>query len=373
MALALAALPATPATPDDALGEYQALEESKAMAVSFSDEPITFNAGGQASDLAAMSAALGDCERARLHGGSEQPCEIFRLNEATASTAADIKAGTDDPHPLFMWRYESGATRVYLVGSIHVLKGALHPLPEQIETAFAEADHVAVEVDIENADPETIGRAFAKFALLPDGSRIEDSLNEAQRDQLRDELRKLGIELADVSPLKPLILATQLTVARLAAFGYLPSYGIEAHFLSRLEERTVYELETIEQQLGLLAGAPMEDQVEMLLETLDDMAGIEPMMAEMTRAWFLGDDDLLLHLFEQYTAGSDANRTLLEALVYQRNLTLAAGIKALLDKPGTWFVLVGAGHMPGPRGIVALLEAEGLKGHRVMSAKIEQP
>ena len=373
LATVLAACHAHPATLDDALREFPALEESKAMAVSVSAAPVAVNAGGQASDLAAMSAALGGCERVRLQRGSDRPCEIFRLNEATASTAADIKAGTDAPHPLFMWRYQSGATRVHLVGSIHVLKGALHPLPEQIETAFAEADHVAVEVDIVNADAEAIARAFAKFALLPDGTGIEESLNDAQREQLLDELRKLGIGLADVSSLKPLFFATQLTMARLAAFGYLPNYGIEFHFLSRLEARSVYELETVEQQLALLAGVPMEDQVEMLVDTLDDMAEVEPMMAEMTRAWFLGDDDQLLRLFERYTAGSEANRTMLEALVYQRNLTLAASIKQLLDKPGVWFVLVGAGHMPGPRGIVALLEAQGVKGQRVMSTNIEQP
>ena len=153
----------------------------------------------------------------------------------------------------------------------------------------------------------------------------------------------------------------------MATFGYLPNYGLEAHFLSRLGDRTLHELETIEQQLGLLASPSMEDQVEMLANTVDDMAEIEPMVARMVRAWFLGDDDDLLRLFEQFTAGSDADQRLLEALIYERNVTLAAGIKDLLAKPGTWFVIVGAGHLPGPRGIVALLEAQGIQGHRVMS------
>ena len=175
------------------------------------------------------------------------------------------------------------------------------------------------------------------------------------------------MDIEAVAQLKPLFLASQLSVARLATFGYLPNYGLEAHFLSRLGDRTLHELETIEQQFALLASPSMEDQVEMLANTLDDMAELEPTVAQMVRAWFLGDDGELLRLFEQYTAGSDADRRLLESLIYERNVTMAAGIKDILAKPGTWFVIVGAGHLPGPRGIVSLLEAQGIQGRRVMS------
>ena len=340
------------------------------MAVSFSDEPMAFSAGGQASDVNATMSALGACERARLSLGSDRPCEIIRLNDAVASSSVDIKAGAEARHPLFMWRYENGSTRLYLVGSIHVLKAALYPIPKRIETAFRHADHVVVEVDVMNVDPAELARTFAKFALLADGAEIEETLSPAQRDLLSNELRLLGIGIEAVAQVKPLFLATQLSVARLATFGYLPNYGLEAHFLSQLGNRTLHELETIEQQLALLASPSMEDQVEMLANTLEDMAEIEPTVAKMVRAWFIGDDGELLRLFEQYTAGSDADRRLLESLIYERNVTLAASIKDILANPGTWFVIVGAGHLPGPRGIVALLEAEGIRGHRVMSERV---
>ena len=373
LALAIVAFHASPATLEDALRGYPALEESKALAVSFSDEPMAFSTGGQASDMNAAMSALGACERARQSFGLDRPCEIVRLNDALALSSVDIKAGAEAPHPLFMWRYENGPTRVHLVGSIHVLKAALHPIPQRMETAFRHAEHVVVEVDVINADPAAIAKTFAKFALLADGARVEESLTPSQRDHLSEELRRLGIGTDAVAQIKPLFLASQLSVARLATFGYLPNYGLEAHFVSQLGNRTLHELETIEQQLALLASPSMEDQVEMLVNTLDEMAEIEPTVAQMVRAWFLGDDDELLRLFEQYTARSDADGRLLESLVYARNVTLAAGIKDILSKPGSWFVIVGAGHLPGPRGIVALLEAQGIKGHRVMSKSVTPP
>lgn len=366
LACLIAASAATSATLDDALREYPALEGSKAMAVSFSDDPAAFNAAGHATHAAAVKAALDGCEEARQEAGSERPCEIFRLNDAKASSSLEIKAGSEAPHPLFMWRYRDGESRLDLVGSVHVLKAGLHPLPQPIETAFTEADHIVVEADVVNVEPAAVMQAFAKFALLPRGTRIQDSLDDAQLARLQGVLRQLGIDIAQVERLKPMFLATQITVARLAEFGYLPNYGLEAHFLLRRDNRVIHELESVEQQFALLGGVSMPDQVEMLVNTVDDMAEIEPLMAQLVRSWYLGDDDEMLRLFEQYTVGA-ADRALLESLIYERNVTMAAGIKDLLGKPGNWLVLVGAGHLPGPRGIVALLEAQGVKGRRIMS------
>ncbi len=365
-AILVAASAATPATLDDAVGEYPALEGSKAMAVSFSDDPVAFNAGGHDTAAAAVKAALDGCEDARQETGAERPCEISRLNDAKAFSSVEIKAGSEATHPLFMWRYQDGESRLDLVGTVHALKAGLYPLPQSIETAFIEADHIVVEADIVNVEPATAMQAFAKFALLPRGTRIQESLDDAQLDRLRGVLRQFGIDIAQVERLKPIFLATQITAARLAEFGYLPNYGVEAHFLLRRGDQVIHELESVEQQFALLGGVSMPDQVELLVDTVDDMAGIEPLIAQLVRSWLLGDDDEMLRLFEQYTVGA-ADRALLEALIYERNVTMAAGIKDLLGKPGNWLVLVGAGHLPGSRGIVALLEAQGAKGRRIMS------
>ena len=369
-----AASQAGAATLDEALREYPQLEGSKAMAVSFSDDPVAFNTGGHAATAAAVRAALEGCDSTRREKGSERPCEIFRLNDATASSSVDVKAGSEAAHPLFMWRYQDGASRVDLVGSVHLMKEALHPLPQPIETAFAQADHIVVEADVVNVDPASVMQAFAKFALLPRGTTVEESLDAAQLDLLKGVLQQLGTDIAQIARIKPLFIASQITVARLAEFGYLPNYGLEAHFLLRGGDRAVHELESVEQQFSLLGGVSIPDQVELLVDTLDDVAAIEPMIAQLVRSWFLGDDDEMLRLFEEYTVGT-ADRALMETLIYDRNVTLAAGIKDLLGKPGNWFVLVGAGHLPGPRGIVALLEAQGAEGHRVMSDETlqEQP
>ena len=232
------------------------------MAVSFSDEPMAFNTGGQASDVTAAIAALGACERARLTFGSDRPCEIHRLNDSLASGSADIKAGVEAPHPLFMWRYENGSTRLYLVGSIHVLKAALLPLPKRIEAAFSQADHVVVEADVMNADAAAIAQTFRKYALPP---RRHSNRGKLERGTTRSPERRIATTRywsCRCRTVQTHLSCLAAQRGRLTTFGYLPNYGIEAHFLSRLGDRTLHELETVEQQLALLASPPMADQVE---------------------------------------------------------------------------------------------------------------
>jgi hypothetical protein len=57
-----------------------------------------------------------------------------------------------------------------------------------------------------------------------------------------------------------------------------------------------------------------------------------------------------------------ALRPVYEKLFYERNARMAEALEGMLAQPRTWFVVVGAGHVVGPEGLVALLEKQ---GHRV--------
>ncbi|MBK8271550.1 MAG: TraB/GumN family protein [Sphingomonadales bacterium] len=56
---------------------------------------------------------------------------------------------------------------------------------------------------------------------------------------------------------------------------------------------------------------------------------------------------------------------LAQSLLYNRNANWTAWVEKRLQKPGTVFVAVGAGHLAGPDSVVALLTKEKLKVERV--------
>jgi len=54
-----------------------------------------------------------------------------------------------------------------------------------------------------------------------------------------------------------------------------------------------------------------------------------------------------------------------DTLFKRRNAKWAEWLARRLERPGTIFVAVGAGHLAGPDSVQAMLEAKGLKPKRV--------
>lgn len=345
--------------------DYASLPAHKAMAVAPDDPSVKGISSGESSDQDASIAALKSCVALRPSPGA---CELTLLNEDHVTTGKQIRDRVPrSAHPLFLWQFESGASKVYLAGSIHVMKPSLFPLPTQFDQAFARAGRLAVEVDTERLSPQALQESLRRYALLPDGQTIGTVLRPATLAQLTTYLGAQSVALSNVATLKPAMLATQLAVARLSALGYLPEFGLERHFIGALGNRAIVQLETLDDQLAVLTSPTLQVQDEMLAETLDQMDGIEPVIAAMIVAWLAGDDREFRRLFDLQSGTSPEIQAFMRRLLEDRNVGMADKVAGYLQTPGITFVLVGAAHLTGPEGVVALLEARGLKGRRINS------
>lgn len=352
--------PQTPTTED-----YESLPAPKAMAVS-ADTPAVFAiASGRVHDLAASTAALNGCEAKRPAGSAR--CEIVRLNDERIASGASLLARLPkDPHPLYLWKYQSPAATVFLAGSIHLLKPSLYPLPAQYRHAWERSDHLVLEVNTDAYSAQQIQAKTLQVARLPEGQSLRKVLGEDLYDRLIVSLGHYGLDGAAIDGLKPAMLMNQLVVARLLTLGYLPEWGVEEQFLLDVEQRDVLELETLDSQLELLFDQPLEVQVQLLADTLDQEMDIAPLLEGMLVAWLSGNDAELEQLFELQSGTSELTHSFNEALLDRRNQQMASGIRALLEQGhGTYFVLVGAAHHLGKDGIPALLDASGMEGRRM--------
>jgi len=345
---------------------YVALPAHKAVATSVDDASVIGVTSGHGAELTASLTALQNCEGARTERSGI--CEITRLDESAIATASDIRARVPrTPHPLFLWRFEAHDSVVYLAGSVHVMKASLFPLPAQFDAAFARANRIAVEVNTDNLDPEVMRQKFVDYALLPAGQSLGTVLKPTTLAAVSAHLQAQSTTLATVATLKPVMLSTQLAVARLSALGYLPQFGLEQHFMSAAGARPILELETIDQQLAVLTSPPLPVQDEMLAETVEQMGTIEPIISSMIVAWLAGDEREFRRLFDLESGDAPEVQAFMRRLLEDRNVGMVEKIVGYLQTPGTTFVLVGAAHLTGPEGIVALLEARGLKGRRINS------
>jgi uncharacterized protein len=264
--------------------------------------------------------------------------------------------------PLFMWEIQSETATVTLVGSIHVGKPDFFPLETPFEEAFAGADALAVEVDM--GDPAAVQKAgmlIMSQGMLPGETTLKDRLSPELMARLKAFAAERDVPLAMYQKFKPGIVAMILVVEEYRRQGFDPELGIDKHFLDQAREssKPIRELETVEAQLDLFL--EIDDSLDDVLfgEFLDQMKDLAAEAAKMVAFWKNGDaEGLDRYLVEQM--GDDPSMIeFYRKLLDDRNVKMAETIDTWLHEDQDIYVVVGAGHFAGERGILELLADKG--------------
>lgn len=258
-----------------------------------------------------------------------------------------------------VWQVRSEHAQVILLGSIHMAFPEIYPLREDLETAFAAADVLAVEVDISGENAQAIQQLLKQRGLLPEGETLQQQLSTQSWEALQQYLRSRALPLEAFERMRPGLVVTLLSSMRMTEMGMRADQGIDLHFLDLARgEKTVVELETAEQQMELLLEFPQPDLL--LAQTLVQLDQIDLYMGPIYDAWRAGDAQQLSRLLlEDERQRHPEFSTVFEALFDRRNRAMALQIQDFLQGSGHYFVVVGAGHLVGSEGIVALLERQG--------------
>ncbi len=258
----------------------------------------------------------------------------------------------------FFWRATSAQATVYLMGSIHFADKSFYPLRPEIEAAFKRSETLVVELDINKIDNAMYDRLLSQRGIYKGDFTIKDALSEQTWLQLRQHLRYLKVPYDSVKNYKPGVLVLTLSSIQAIRMGLDPELGIDAYFLSKAGHKKIIELETLEQQLNLFLDIPDGDLL--LKESLYSLGDAEIEMAEMIRYWKTGDEKKMNKLlFEDALNDYPAFAEIYDSLFYDRNSRMTAKIETMLKQPGTYFVVVGSGHLLGEKGIVNALKEKG--------------
>ena len=274
------------------------------------------------------------------------------LLAAPALSAQDARPDDRRP-PLFL--LEDADSRVYLLGSVHLLPDGALPLPPAVEAAYADAEVVAFEADLDSLG----ALAMAVMQAATDEETIADVLDDDQRARVAAYAAALGLPAAAFDPFEPWMASVTLSMVALQRAGF-SGEGVDAHLNARAgadaKERVAFEGAL--SQVALLDDLPTADQI-LLLES--GLAGgpdsTAATMREMVALWSAGEDEALAALMTRSMEGSE---TLHDAMLTRRNAAWVPQIEALLAREGTdALVVVGAGHLVGAGSVVELLQAAG--------------
>lgn len=265
--------------------------------------------------------------------------------------------------PLF--KVTGGPGTLYLFGTFHALpQNTAEWLTPALRLALDKADKVVFEIDPATmAGPQAQVIAFEK-GLVSDGVTLDRVLPPDLYESVVKAAAGHGMPASGFRQLKPWLAALTLTQMQMAKQGYDQSQGAEMRLYALIDRNKtqVTGLETIEKQIGFFADMPVDQQIDLVRESLSEADGSAKELARMKQAWLSGDDAMLgVTLNDKLKAYPD----LYEVLMRQRNQAWLAELRQLLSKRGTALVAVGTAHLIGEDSIVALLSQGGFKVERV--------
>jgi len=262
----------------------------------------------------------------------------------------------------FLWEVKSDTSTAYVLGSIHYLKESMYPLPSQIENAFSGSDTLVVEVDISGNDAAKMQELMLLNSLYTDGTTLKDHISDSTYELAKKTFEDIGLPLESAQMFKPWALALTLTSMEVMKLGYNPEHGIDKYFLNKARaDKKILALETAEFQVNLLSSLPDDDQDAFLAYTIRDLDLISGSVEGLVKAWSTGDTGGLESILLQNVKDAPQFEHIYDTLIYDRNRTMSEKIDGYLKDKGTYFVVIGAGHLVGNKGVINLLKEKGYK------------
>jgi len=259
----------------------------------------------------------------------------------------------------FLWRVQSKTSIVYVFGSIHFFKKELYPLNMNIEDAFNKSNTLVVEANINDVSKIDFQK-LVETAFYPDNETLEKHVSRETYELIKKEFGGLGVPLELINKQKPWFLALTLTSLSLVKLGYDPSFGIDNYFLSKASgKKKIEELESVDYQIKLFSGFSDNEQELFLLYTLRDLHLLGQEADILVQAWKSGDAESIESIITKSIREDRRLSSIYEKLIYERNRNMSSRIEEFLRTKGTYFVIAGAGHLVGRKGIIEILKQKG--------------
>ena len=299
--------------------------------------------------------------------GTDMIGELKRADPATYQRILAAAKETKNAGRLFWQIDKAGLAPSFLFGTMHLTDERVTSPGPAVTRALAASKRLIVEIaDMSQAAASKAMAANMHLMLFAGGTKgLDAMLKPEDFAVVRNAVGAMGMPASFAARLKPWF--ANMTMALSGCERARQAAGIKA-----LDQKLVADaqgqgleilgVETIAEQFAAMASIPLADQLEMLKSTiryskrtqdlLETMVGLYR-RRQIGAAW-----PLQLALAKK--AGADISRfeSFRQLLVVRRNHRMAARAIPHLKKGGTFFA-VGALHLPGEEGLVALLRKAG--------------
>ncbi len=268
----------------------------------------------------------------------------------------------------FLWQVEStgAAGKSYLLGSVHFLKKEHYPLKKVIEEAFEQTDVLAVEADISTDKMTKASMMLLQKGMYTGEETLKANISEKTFQLVGDKLKELGMDISGFQKFKPWMVAMTIEGMELMKLGFNPNYGIDKYFLDKASTSTsgkkeIVELEGVEYQVKLFESFSKEESEKFLISAIMEANQLEKEIDAIVNAWAVGDTGKMERFFIQDIQKYPGLKTVYKKILDDRNEKMVEKIISYFKTDKKYFIVVGAAHMVGRKGIIQLLKEKGFR------------
>jgi uncharacterized protein len=258
----------------------------------------------------------------------------------------------------FLWKVTGKAGSVYLVGSVHLLTKDFYPLSAALERAFTESNLLVEEADLGELTSPKAQMTMLSRGMLPFDQSLDKVVSPATFALVATRAMQLGMPIEPLKRFKPWMLALTIAALEWQKAGFDAELRLNKHFYDRalMDNKRVEGLETAEFQVSRFDGLSADQQERLLSETLKDVDTEMANVGKLAQAWKSGDVQTIERIVLQDLKGDPQ---MYQRLLVERNRNWIPKLDALFARPERAFIVVGAAHLVGPDGLLAMLKARG--------------
>ena len=259
----------------------------------------------------------------------------------------------------------------YIIGTYHFAPVSFTDSIKGLKEALDASEQVYGEIVMADMmKPENMTKMQSAM-MLPEGQTIEKLYTAEEMARINAMLKSImGVDMTNpmvaqqIGKITPQALQTQLEVLMYLKghTEFDPNRSFDGYFQQEgtAKGKPVGALETIDFQIETLyKGMSMERQKQLLLCLADNMEFNEELTENVVKAFFSQDlDGIEEAMNAKLNNTCDGTPEEKETLIYARNDNWIKQMPEIMKQKSTLFA-VGAGHLPGERGVLAQLKKAG--------------
>ena len=278
-----------------------------------------------------------------------------------------------------LWKIEGNDLKEtsYLFGTIHMIPSNSFFWPPNTKEAVAKCERMTFEINMDDMTNFGSQLSIMMNLFMKNGVTLPKLLSKEDYQLVRDHFETINMPLPAfmIDKIKPMFLSIMATTDMDMMGGGLmggddeddsddesegiKSYEMEFMELANESDMLMDGLETVEFQMSMFDSIPYQAQAEMLVDAVktaqDSTLSQDGSIDELVKLYKQQDLQALQQTIQDESAGVEQFE---ELLLVKRNKNWIPIMEKQMADKATFFA-VGAGHLGGEKGVIALLRAQG--------------